>query len=172
MAISNALLFSTVLGLGTGAVNAQTPSPACDASEYRQFDFWIGEWTVDGGQDGATPVGESSITRVAKGCALHENWRSANGGDGHSLNVYDKTRGQWTQFWIGADGVILHLYGGLVNGAMVLSGSLPGKDGKVQLQRITWTAMDDGRVSQRWDTSDDDGATWQISFLGFYRRKP
>jgi len=25
-------------------------------------------------------------------------------------------------------------------------------------------------VTQQWDTSDDDGRTWQVSFLGVYRR--
>ncbi|HWS40262.1 MAG TPA: hypothetical protein VN247_03080, partial [Arenimonas sp.] len=148
-----------------------TPAPACASIEYHQFDFWIGEWEVDGGQDGKTPVGKSTITRVAKGCALHENWRSAGGGDGQSLNVFDRTAKQWTQFWIGADGVILRLEGGLQENTMVLEGLLKMPNDKVQLQRITWAKIDDGRVSQRWETSDDAGKSWQISFIGYYRRK-
>ena len=53
---------------------------------------------------------------------------------------------------------------------MVMQGSLPMPAGKTQLQRITWTPLPDGRVSQRWETSDDAGKSWQVSFLGFYRR--
>ncbi|HWS40849.1 MAG TPA: hypothetical protein VN247_06130 [Arenimonas sp.] len=171
MNITKSILLSAVMGMTSLSAQTQNPPPACDTSEYRQFDFWLGEWDVDGGQDGKTPVGKSTITRVAKGCALHENWRSAGGGDGQSLNVFDATAKQWTQFWIGADGVILRLSGGLINGAMVLDGSLPMPSGKTQLQRITWAKMEDGRVSQRWETSDDAGNSWQISFIGYYKRK-
>lgn len=163
------LVLALSLGLNATAF-AQTPPLACESPQHRQFDFWLGEWDVDGGQDGKTPVGKSTISKVAKGCALHENWRSAQGGNGQSLNAYDAASGQWNQFWIGADGVILRLAGGLQGGAMVLQGSLPMPGGKTQLQRITWTPLPDGRVSQRWDVSDDAGTTWQVSFLGFYRK--
>ncbi|MBK9658218.1 MAG: hypothetical protein IPO66_23585 [Rhodanobacteraceae bacterium] len=161
------LLFGVLLC--TGPAQGQTPPPACTSEAHRQFDFWLGDWEVDGGTDGKTPVGKSSITRVAKGCAIHENWRSANGGDGHSLNALDPATGQWNQFWVGADGVILRLAGGIEDGAMVLGGTLDLANGKPQLQRVTWTPMADGRVSQRWETSDDDGKHWTTSFLGFYR---
>lgn len=165
------LMLVIILSLGLiAAAFAQTPPPACESEQHRQFDFWLGEWDVDGGQDGKTPVGKSTISKVAKGCALHENWRSTQGGNGQSLNAYDAASGQWNQFWIGADGVILRLAGGLQGGAMVLQGSLPMPAGKTQLQRITWTPLPDGRVSQRWDVSDDAGTTWQVSFLGFYRK--
>ncbi len=163
------LLIGLLAGIQT-ATAQNAPAPACETAEYHQFDFWLGEWDVDGGQDGKTPVGKSTITRVAKGCALHENWRSTGGGDGQSLNVFDRAAKQWTQFWIGADGVILRLSGGIKNGAMVLDGSLPMPSGKTQLQRITWTPMPDGRVSQRWETSDDTGKSWQVSFIGYYRK--
>ena len=153
------------------AQNTTPPASACDAPEYRQFDFWIGEWDVNGGQDGKTPVGTSSITRAASGCALHEQWTNTQGSEGRSLNVFDKTIGKWTQFWIGADGVILRLEGGLLENAMVLEGVLNMPNDKVQLQRITWTPMPDGRVSQRWDISDDGGKNWAVSFIGYYRRK-
>ena len=164
-------LLSGLLLIGQQSVWAQTPPPPpCVSAEYRQFDFWLGEWEVDGGLDGKTPVGKSTITRIANGCALHENWRSLQGGDGQSLNVFEQSTGRWTQFWIGADGVVLRLTGGFENGAMVLSGDLPMPENKVQLQRITWTPLPDGRVSQRWQTSNDGGANWQTGFLGFYKK--
>ena len=155
--------------LFTGTAHGQSPGPSCTSAAHRQFDFWLGEWEVDGGPDGTQLVGRSSITRVAKGCAIHENWRSAGGGDGQSLNAYDAASGQWTQFWVGADGVILRLSGGLQDGAMVLGGTLDLPNGDPQLQRITWKPMADGRVSQHWETSDDGGRQWKTSFLGHYR---
>ena len=53
---------------------------------------------------------------------------------------------------------------------MVMEGELPKEGGGVQKQRISWTPAADGSVAQKWDTSDDDGKTWQESFLGIYRK--
>lgn len=170
--------FSTaalLLALASASVLAQqppppAPPPSCMESEYRQFDFWLGQWNVIGGPKSDRMVGRNSITQVSMGCALAEHWVNSNGMDGHSLNVYDKANARWTQFWIGSDGVILFLAGGLQDGKMVLEGTLPGAKGGVQLQRVTWTPNADGTVTQNWQTSDDAGKTWQISFLGIYHR--
>src|SRR5918995_2310288 len=72
------------------------PQPTCEASEYRQFDFWIGEWDVTvRGQ----PAGTSVITSRENGCMIHEQWTSAGGGSGQSMNFYDRTDGKWHQVW-------------------------------------------------------------------------
>lgn len=149
---------------------ATAPPPACTAAEHRQFDFWLGEWTVAGGPKLDKNVGHSSITTVSDGCAILEHWVNAGGKDGRSLNGYDRIAKQWTQFWIGFDGTILRLHGGLVDGAMLMHGELPGPKGGIQKQRVRWTPNADGTVEQRWETSDDDGASWQVSFLGIYSR--
>jgi hypothetical protein len=167
-----------VLALGTGSAAAQPPAPpappakppACAAPEYRQFDFWLGEWEVTRPDTGAV-LGHSSITAIAHDCALHEHWRSARGGDGQSLNAFDRLRGTWSQFWAGADGTVLRLEGGRRADAMVLEGELPRAAGGSQRQRITWTPAADGSVSQHWEVSDDAGQTWTTSFLGIYRRR-
>lgn len=78
----------------------------------------------------------------------------------------------WRQFWVGADGVVLQLSGGMQGGSMVMTGEQPTKQGGVQQQRITWTPHDDGSVTQQWGTSGDGGATWQTIFLGIYRHPP
>lgn len=156
---------ATVLPVGAAA--------ACDAPEYRQFDFWLGDWDVvapPDAPDAGTLKGRNTIERVADGCALAEHWRGASGLDGRSLNGWDAVHGVWRQFWIGGDGVVLQLAGGLRDGSMVMSGTLPGRDGAQQQQRIRWTPNPDGSVEQRWDTSDDDGATWNASFVGLYRK--
>jgi hypothetical protein len=148
------------------------PPPACESAAHRQFDFWLGEWIVSRPDTGAE-VGRSTITAVSAGCALHEHWRGGSGYTGQSLNAYDARRQAWTQFWIGGDGVVLRLEGGLQDGAMVLAGDLPKASGEgLQRQRITWTPAEDGSVTQHWQVSDDDGATWTTSFLGLYRRAP
>jgi hypothetical protein len=163
-------LLSLLATVSASEAEAAQPASACQAAEHRQFDFWLGEWTVTGGPDGSTPQGRNTIARASSGCALLEHWRSTRGTEGMSLNAWDATRKEWTQFWIGGDGTLLHLRGGLVGEAMVMQGELPKADGGTQRQRITWTPKPDGSVEQRWEVSDDDGGTWSISFLGYYRR--
>jgi hypothetical protein len=136
------------------------------------FDFWIGEWDVTG-PDGTT-YGRNSIASPFGNGILTEHWRGAGGVEGHSLNAYDAARGCWHQTWVDSGGSILMLDGGLVDGAMVLTGSAPDDDhpGRVLLQRITWTpGPDEEQVRQHWETSADDGGTWETAFDGRYRRR-
>lgn len=150
-------------------VASTAPPPACASGEYRQFDFWLGDWIVCGGPNGDQLQGTSRIERSDNGCWLVEHWHGAGGSDGTSLNAWDAQYKVWRQFWTGADGVVLRLEGGLGDGAMVMTGELPGVHGGMQLQRITWTPAVEGSVLQRWETSDDAGTSWQVSFLGTYR---
>ena len=150
------------------ATTVAAPGAACNTAEYRQFDFWLGEWVVHGGPAGDQLQGTSRIERSDNGCWLVEHWHSARGGDGTSLNAWDAQYKVWRQFWTGADGVVLRLEGGLQDGAMVMTGELPRAQGGVQLQKIRWIPGADGSVEQRWETSDDAGASWQVAFLGRY----
>ena len=91
---------------------------ACDASEHRQFDFWLGEWNV------RTPDGKlagvNSIKREYDGCVLHERYATQRGYSGESLNMYDAGRKVWHQTWVDTSGALLLLEGGLRGGSMVL----------------------------------------------------
>lgn len=155
-----------LLLLAPAAVVAQG-ADTCGTAEYRQFDFWLGDWEVSN-PTGAV-VGTNTITVVSHGCGLHERWEGAGGGVGESLNAYDRRTGSWHQTWVGGRGLVLRLEGGLRDGAMTLEGELVnGED--VVLQRITWTPDPDGSVRQLWETSEDGGTSWTTSFDGTYRK--
>jgi hypothetical protein len=149
--------------------DAPTDSAAgrCDAPAYRQFDFWIGDWDVTSGEQTA---GTNSIHPVHGGCALQENWQGAGPGgiSGSSFNIYDRASSKWHQTWVDAEGTLLQLDGGLVDGAMVLSGSRPARTGGTALHRISWTPNADGSVRQLWEVSQDEGGTWNVLFDGLY----
>ena len=137
--------------------------------EFRQFDFWLGKWKVIDPQ--GKPVGMSEITRVSEGCAIREQWTSATGQGGMSINYYDAGEHKWHQDWVGGDGTILHLQGDLKNSAMILSGESKGTKGTV-INRITWTPLPDGKVKQHWETSTNSGSSWTTSFVGIYEKQP
>lgn len=143
----------------------------CSAPENRQFDFWLGHWTVTANGQVA---GESHIEAILDACAVMESWTGASGNRGKSLNVYNRALAVWEQFWIDSAGDRLLLRGGLRdNGAlgkvMVLDNvHEAGTDAR--RERITWTALADGSVRQLWEMSIDGGATWKVEFDGLYTR--
>jgi len=151
-----------------GPTAKPTPPPAsCTSKKHRQFDFWVGEWDVT--QNGQA-AGHNRIERVHAGCALAENWTSANSDfSGSSFNIYDQANDKWHQTWVDSTGTLLELDGGLVAGKMVLAGSRPGADGVLVTDRITFTPNEDGSVRQHWESSND-GTSWTTVFDGHYVR--
>ena len=156
---------------------AQTPAPPpqprpnpCDAPEFRHFDFWLGEWDVKSA-DGSRTLGHNIIEPLAGNCGVHENWTGAGGGTGRSLNTFQRSDNKWHQVWVGMGGGVLHLIGGLKDGAMVLENSTRQPNGQPLMNRVTWSKLPDGRVRQHWETSTDDGKTWTTTFDGYYNRR-
>lgn len=149
--------------------NATNP---CDHPKLQEFDFWIGEWSVfKYGTD--TLIGYNSITPVAGGCALQENWRSAGGPSiGTSLNKYAFNIQKWQQMWVDNSGQTLQLSGSYADGKMVMGNEQISRDGQRKiLNRITWSKLDHGHVRQLWEQSSDGGTTWTTSFDGEYKKK-
>jgi hypothetical protein len=147
---------------GVARAPAETP---CTDSEYRQFDFWVGEWnvTVAGAPPGSAPV-PSDITADPGGCAVFENFFN---GAGRSINVYSPADGLWHQTFVFANGQRLVLTGGLQGDAMVLSRTFPGAPAG-SFDRWTWTRLSGGRVRQLQEASTDGGQTVQPLFDGTY----
>jgi hypothetical protein len=169
---------SFVVGVGVvalslpGRATAQSPArPACERAEHRQFDFWIGEWDVT--LPNGRKAGTNRIQSINAGCALREDWTGAGGSTGTSLNAFDASSGRWHQTWIGSDGMLLMLDGGLHDGAMELSGVTTGADGAKTLHRIRWTPLGEtpATVRQLWESSTDGGKTWTVAFDGTYQKR-
>jgi len=147
---------------------ASVAAGACDATEHRQFDFWLGEWEVHT-PDGKL-AGHNTIASEYGGCVLHERYSTGRAYSGESLNMYDPARKVWHQTWVDSSGTLLLLEGGLRAGSMVLEGQTVGADGKVTKQRITWTPNADGSVRQHWESTDAQGK-WITAFDGKYTKK-
>ncbi len=149
-----------------------SPPAACSSPEYRQFDFWLGEWTVTNAQ--GRYAGENHVAAIQNGCVIQENWVGADGGSGTSFNMFFDGDRHWHQTWVDARGGRLDLVGGVVGGRMILRGQMParGEPGRRILHKITWEKHDDGRVRQLWQSSADGGTSWTVVFDGTYAKKP
>ena len=165
-----AACFSThVMAEGQEAAVTKPAVPSCEDALHHQFDFWIGDWVV---MSGDRQIGANRIDAVENGCAINEHWTGAGGGTGVSYSAYDRNDGKWHQFWVSGTGMVLHLVGGIEEGAMVLHGKLPAADGSgMDPQRVTWTPNPDGTVRQHWEVRKGE-ADWQTVFDGLYVRKP
>lgn len=169
------ILFAALVALAlAGTVHADegsapAPPKACAGPEFRQFDFWLGDWNV--ADPKGNPAGANLITLEHDGCVLHEHWTGAKGGTGSSFNIYDATNKRWHQTWVDNDGTLLELEGGIVDGKMVLDGPGKGPKGEAVTNRIAWEKLADGRVRQTWTVSGDGGKTWTTAFDGYYSKK-
>lgn len=137
---------------------------------FAAFDFWIGEWDVHAAN--GNYAGSNVIEKAQRGCVLIENWSSASGGGGMSINYLDKMTDEWVQVWNDAAGNQINIRGGLGDEGMLLVGTIHYvASGTTAPFRGLWTLLDDGRVRQFFEQSNDGGVTWATWFEGFYSRK-
>jgi hypothetical protein len=138
------------------------PKPSsCSAPEYRQFDFWLGDW--DAFESGnPRPAARVRVTGLLDGCVVHEDYQDANGKKGQSFSMYDASRKVWHQSWVTNRGELLVIEGSYRSGEMILTGAEVAGETKT-LVRGTWTPLKDG-VREVGVTSIDDGKTWQAWF--------
>lgn len=145
-------------------------SPACATAEYRQLDFWVGEWSVSDTAKGHA-VGSSRIEPVMGGCAIRESYDApdAPGGAyaGTSYSGFDRKDGKWHQLYVDVNGNVTWYSGGREGPDMVLDAA--GKAGA--LLRMTYRPAADGSVRQIGMISKDGGKSWQPGYDYTYRRK-
>jgi len=161
-AIKNESRFKDLLVKEDVAVN-----PCKAAPEFRQFDFWIGEWDAKNAQ-GVT-VGSSSIQLILGNCVIFENW-STPVMTGKSFNIYNTNDKKWHQTWVDDKSTFTHYIGELKEGKMVYVAENM-TNGKKILARMTFSKLANGDVRQFGENSADDGKTWTTSFDLTYSRK-
>ena len=163
------VLLAGLRGFATAAAAApQTPpaKPGCQAAEYRQFDFWIGDWEV---QDlKGNVVGTNKVTREQDGCLLVEHWTSSRGKEtGTSFNYYDVRDKKWHQLYLsnsGNAGAFPAMAGQLNDGKMVLISD----ESATPVFRWTWYVISPGHVRQMAERSSDGQKTWKTIWDSIY----
>lgn len=173
-----ALAVSTRVGLGQASTNSGgsagasappgPPTVCVKDPERHRFDFWIGEWNVT--TKGGTSVGSSVIEPVSGGCAILENWTSAQGGHGKSLNAYNPAIKQWQQYWIGQDGIPTEFRSSEFDGKS-LAFFVRDPAAPLKINRLTFTPVDQATVRQHAEASTDGGKTWTTNYDFYYQRK-
>jgi len=140
-----------------------------EASELRQFDFWLGEWDLTWGEDGR---GTNVITAVLDQRVIQEQFdgRPATPLQGLSVSTYNMQLGKWQQTWVDNSGSYLDFVGEFAAGKMILSREAT-LAGQPILQRMVWYNIAEQSLDWNWERSTDDGETWQIMWHIHYQRK-
>ena len=165
-----ALLSSTPAAASAAAADTPSSTP-CSAIEYRQLDFWIGDWdTFDSDALNGPSIAHAVITPLVDGCALHERYEQSDGLVGDSILSFDPVRRQWQQTWLTNRGSIMVLWGELRDAALVLEGDVHLRSGATVRQRITWRSEGEA-VRETAVLSRDGGARWEPAFDVLFRKR-
>jgi len=152
------------------AADASKPA-SCAAPEYRQFDFWIGDWDAFDVDNPRIKTARNHVDLILDGCVLREDYEGSDGHKGQSFSIYDASRKVWHQSWVTNRGELLVIEGKFEAGEMVLSGVDRTAAGQ-PLVRGIWKPVDGG-VRETAVTSTDGGKTWKPWFdLVFRPHKP
>jgi hypothetical protein len=139
------------------------PQAACSGAEFRQFDFWLGDWDTYEMTDPSKIVARNRVTSILGGCVLREVYEQNDGLRGESYSLWDASRGQWHQSWVTNRGALLLLDGNLADGRMVLTGIERQPEGKSSLLRGVWW-VEGPNVRTKAERSTDGGKTWAPVF--------
>ena len=167
----------TVLFLALALLSAAPTIPS-DPAPKRQFDFWIGEWSVlNRHMDGSGRWAEGDTTRaritpVCGGSAVLEEWAGPFRGtfqNGFSLRAWDPERERWTLllFWTTTGhGSFGTMSGSFRHGRGEFVSNPGGR------QRMRYTFSDALADTVRWDSSatSDGGVTWKTDWIMEFSR--
>ena len=138
-------------------------SPCRNAPEYRQLDYWLGEWDVE---MNGTKIATSSIQLILEECVIFENYYATNY-SGKSLSAWDASQKRWEQQYTDTAGGSRSWIGGLEGDRMVfyLRGQGPA------VNRMSYIKDGPDRVRQLIEVSIDGEKTWSAGYNGVYIRR-
>ena len=153
------------------AAPAAAQAARCPDPEFRQFNFWLGDWdTFESDYSEPNSIARARIDPIAAGCAIHELYEQTDGLIGDSILSYDPLGKVWQQTWVDNRGSLLVISGAFKDGAVTMEGEMRLRNGSRVLQRITWKVEADG-VREFSMRSKDGGKTWEPFFDVLFKKR-
>ena len=162
------------------AVAQNTPQQApCTTAEFRQLDFWVGDWELEFTKPDGT-IGKAS-NRIVKdeygSCVISEHFSMPGrpgGGDyiGGSHSIYDAQTKSWRQVWVDNGGGYFDLRGGPVTGQAHVFElvNVEPRGPKKATMRMIWQDVTPQSLTWKWQSQEADGS-WKDQWVLRYRRK-
>ncbi|EGD57966.1 Tetratricopeptide repeat protein [Novosphingobium nitrogenifigens DSM 19370] len=153
------------------------PKAPCAGPDYRQLDFWIGDWRVLDGKSGKT-VAHDRIRAIHGHCVIREDLRFTGAlyrrpGTpfalaGLSINRFDGQ--QWLQMWADNQwGAILFKGARRADGAFQFDTVIPSRGRDV---RLVWHTEPDGLRMEQYGAKAGSGVWERYEDLVYRRERP
>jgi hypothetical protein len=166
------ILLAAVSFIVTSA-SSQRP---CSSPQYRQFDFWLGEWEAFG--TNGQKAGDSKVSLILDSCIILEEWTSASVSQGiryagKSFNTWNAATKQWQQTWVdNVGGSNEYLKGKFEDNKIIyMSDPFPFRKDSMAIRKMTFTNLNATKLRQHGEISKDNGVTWSTEYDLEYRRK-
>jgi len=180
-AFVRALPFAAVVVAGPRAAHASDSSAAppaapCAGTEFRQLDFWVGEWDVSWPASPSSPAGTGTnrIEKILDGCVVSENFE-ANGPSalvGKSHSTFDPKWKKWRQTWVDNQASYLDFVGDFSRPAeKIFAMDSFAPDGKPVKLRMVFKNIAPDSFDWSWERSTDGGKSWKVQWPIHYTRK-
>ncbi len=147
--------------------HAQTTDLPPEAS---QFDFWIGNWNM---YVNDSLFGTNSVSKVLDGYAIEDDFIEfpPDPFHGKSLSSYNADTKKWEQTMVDNKGHHSLFIGEFKDGKMMLVYNYLNKKGEKRKQRTTFYNITSNSFDWLFETSFDEGKTWQELYKVHYKRK-
>ena len=173
------IMLGVLISMQANATHTQNTTPAtpppCSAEEYRQLDFWVGDWTLSYDQGPGKPKGTAHnvITKGDFGtCVITEHF-TMKGLNGTSVSTFHKPVGQWRQTWVDDQGGYFDLVGGPApkDADYDFGLELVHPEGlKAPYLRMIWQIKDKDHLVWRWQGRKTADTQWQDRWVLDYTR--
>ncbi|HET9989004.1 MAG TPA: DUF1579 family protein [Kofleriaceae bacterium] len=151
----------------------------CAGPEFRQLDFWIGDWDVKihsratpSSEQWADAVGTQHVHPILSRCALEENFtaQAPVAFAGRSFSTYDGITKKWRQTWVDDTGGYIPLDGGPEGAEFALYGPPREIQGLEFQMRMVWSQITHDALRWEWQRSTDAWATHTLMMAIDYTR--
>jgi hypothetical protein len=137
------------------------------------FDFWVGDWDVSwsGGK------GRNQITKILDGKVLEESFMAAAGTGGQpplkgrSVSVFDTNGKTWRQTWVDNQGGFIVLAAHTDGDKRIFQTAVRKNGNKESASRMVFYNIQKNSFTWDWESSQDGGKTWQLSWRIEYKRR-
>lgn len=173
--LSLIILFISVVSLSNSISYSQSEvnEKPCTGPEYSQFDFWVGNWQASWtDSEGKMQTGSNLITKTLGGCVIEENFSTGdNTFTGRSFSVYNPVKKMWQQTWVDNSGGYLDFTGGMDGDKMILTRKGLNRKGEEIMQRMVFKDITTDSFTWNWESSADEGVSWNLMWQISYKKK-
>ena len=153
---------------------------ACSGPEFRQLDFWIGDWNVKiharaspASDQWGDSVGTQHVRSILSGCAIEENFAAQGPPSpwaGRSFATFDGFSKKWRQTWVDDSGGYIPLDGGPEGSEFALYGPPREIKGTKFQMRMVWKNITHEALRWEWQRSEDGWQTNAVMMVIDYTR--